>query len=68
MAEPELISVGEAQRRLQTSKNTIARLLRDGALTIYLDPLDRRKKLVDAAEVERLRRPARLEQASKMAA
>ena len=68
MEDAELIPLGEAQRRLRTSKNTVARLVREGALTIYLDPLDRRKKLVRADEVERLRQPTRLPQEGKAAA
>ncbi len=59
MAERELITLGEAQRRLATSKNTIARLVKEGRLTVFYNALDRRQKLVDAAEVEGLRRPQR---------
>ena len=61
MGEPELITLGEAQRRLATSKNTIARLVKEGHLTIFANVLDRRQKLVDAAHDERLRRPQREE-------
>jgi len=61
VGEPELITLGEAQRRLATSKNTIARLVKEGRLTIFANVLDRRQKLVDAAQVERLRRPQREE-------
>ena len=57
MAEPELITLGEAQKRLGTSKNTMARLVKEGHLTVFYNALDRRQKLVDAAQVERLRRP-----------
>ena len=57
MDEPNLITVGEARERLGVSNHTIARLVREGRLTVFYDALDRRKKLVDAAEVERLRRP-----------
>ncbi len=62
-----LITVGEARERLGVSNHTIARLVRDGALKTYPNPLDRRQKLVDAAEVERLRPPLE-EDAKKLAA
>ena len=68
MAEPEYITVGEAMRRLGTSKNTIARLIREGRLRVFGDPLDRRRKMVEAAEVEKLRGPTRLEPEGKVAA
>jgi predicted DNA-binding protein (UPF0251 family) len=68
MAEPELITLGEAQRRLETSKNTIARLVKEGRLTVFHNALDRRQKLVDAAQVEELRRPQRGEPEGKATA
>jgi len=61
MGEPELITFGEAMRRLGVSKNTLARLVRDERLAVYRNPLDRREKLLQAAEIERLRRPQREE-------
>ncbi len=68
MSARTLITVGEARQRLGVSNHTIARLVKEGELRTYPNPLDRRQKLVDAAEVERLRRPAHLEQESKIAA
>ncbi len=61
MDEPELITFGEAMRRLGVSKNTLARLVRDGGLVVYRNPLDRREKLLQAAAIDRLRRPQREE-------
>ena len=63
MAERVLITVGDARERLGVSNHTIARLIREGHLTTYDNPLDRRQKLVDEAEVEALaqRRPRRIE-------
>ncbi len=68
--EPELITVSEARERLGVSRVTMARLLREGRFTIYVNPLDRREKLIDVAELEQARRPRRAvdEQASKRAA
>ncbi len=57
MSEPELITLGEAMRRLNTSKHTIARIVKAEGLKIYANPLDRREKLVEAAAIEKLRRP-----------
>ncbi len=68
MAEPELITLGEAQKRLGTSKNTIARLVKEGRLTVFYNALDRRQKLVDAAQVEGLRRPQQGTPEGKVAA
>ena len=44
-------------RRLGVSKNTLARLVREQPLAVYRNPLDRREKLLRAAEVARLRQP-----------
>jgi hypothetical protein len=70
MAEPELITFGEAMGRLGVSKHTLARLVRDRGMKVYANPLDRREKLLDVAEVERARRPQLLttEPESKLAA
>ena len=53
----DLISLTEAQRLLETSRNKIAELVRKGFLKPYTTPLDRRKKLVSKAEVEGLKVP-----------
>jgi hypothetical protein len=52
MSEPELIPLNEAARRLDVSKMTMARLVKEGRFTIYENPLDRRQKLVDTREVQ----------------
>ena len=57
MEQRELITVGEAMKRLGVSNHTIARIIREGQLTVFRNALDRRQKLLDAAEVERLRQP-----------
>jgi predicted DNA-binding protein (UPF0251 family) len=53
--ELELIPLNEAARRLDVSKMTMARLVREGRFTVYENPLDRRQKLVDAREVASLK-------------
>ena len=61
MGERDLIPLNEAARRLGVSKVTMARLVREGRFAVYENPLDRRQKLVDAAEVEATTRPRLLE-------
>ena len=58
--EPELIALGEAQRRLGVSHTTMARLVREGRFTLYRNPLDGRQKLVDALELDEFLRPERV--------
>ncbi len=54
MAE-EVMTVGEAQRRLGVSKKKIAQIIKDGVLEVVgTDPLDKRIKLVKRSEVEAL--------------
>ena len=55
----DLIPLAEARRRLDVSKVTMARLVKEGRFPIYENPLDRRQKLVDWAEVEAATRPQR---------
>lgn len=57
---PELINLGEAQRRLGVSHTTMARLVKEGRFTLYRNPLDGRQKLVDAQELEEFLRPERI--------
>ena len=68
MSRRALITVGKARERLGVSNHTIARLVREGKLKTYPNPLDKRQKLVDAAEVERLRPPLEDEAQGKVAA
>jgi excisionase family DNA binding protein len=56
MAE-ELISLKEAQEYLRVSGVKIWKLVKEGSLPVYTDPLDKRKKLVPRAEVEKLKEP-----------
>ena len=57
MSAEKLIPLKEAARRLGVSKVTMARLVREGRFAVYENPLDRRQKLVDAAEVAEATRP-----------
>lgn len=52
-----LITIGQARELLGVSRTTMARLVKEGRFTLYLNPLDRRQKLVDIAEVRRLATP-----------
>ncbi len=51
--EPEVITVREARERLGVSRVTLARLLKEGRSTVYVNPLDRREKLIAAARARR---------------
>ena len=57
MYERRLIPLRMARERLGVSKATMARLVKEGRFTIYDNPLDRRQKLVDEAELEATVRP-----------
>jgi len=60
--DPELITVGAARERLGVSKPKMAQLIKSGLFPVYVNPLDRREKLVRWAEIEEgLRKPIRLE-------
>ncbi len=50
----DLITTSEARALLGVSPKTMARLLRDGTLRHFPNPIDRREKLVSRAEVEAL--------------
>lgn len=52
-----LITIGQARELLGVSRTTMARLVKEGRFTLYLNPLDRRQKLVDISEVRRLATP-----------
>lgn len=53
----DLMTLKESQEYLGVSKAKMWRLAKDGSLTIYSDPLDKRKRLVSKAEVEKLKQP-----------
>lgn len=48
------MTIAEAQKELRVSKAKIARLIKEGALHAEPDPLDKRFKLVQRADVEAL--------------
>ncbi len=50
----QLINVTEAQKLLGVSKKKMASLLAEGTLPYQLDPLDKRVKLVQLVDVDRL--------------
>lgn len=54
----ELIPLKDARDMLGVSHTTMARLVKEGRFTIYQNPLDRRQKLVDVAEIRQFATPA----------
>jgi excisionase family DNA binding protein len=53
-AESELLSIGKAAERFNVSRRTVERWVREGKLTAEPSKRDRRVRLVDPADVERL--------------
>jgi excisionase family DNA binding protein len=71
MGEQRRMLLTAAARRLGISNTTIRKMVADGKLTTYENPLDGRQRLVDVAAVEALEkfRPVRDEdQGAKIAA
>lgn len=63
MGEKEWMLTTDATLYLGISSRTMSRLIREGVIKTYPHPLDRRKKLVRAADITRLK-----EEADSMAA
>jgi len=55
----DLIPVRQAQALLTVSKVKMAQIIKEGLLTCWIDPLDKRVKLVSRTEVENLKNPRR---------
>jgi predicted DNA-binding transcriptional regulator AlpA len=51
----EMISFGEAQKRLGISRITLWRRVKDLGLTVYVDPFNRRQRLLSWAEIQAAR-------------
>jgi hypothetical protein len=51
----DLISTTIARKLINTSPATMARLIKEGVVTTYPNPLDKRQKLVSKAQVLALR-------------
>lgn len=68
MAERTLIPLVEAAERLGVSRMTLSRLAKDSRFTIYENPVDRRQKLVDEAEVREALRPRPMPEGKEVAA
>jgi len=47
----EMVRLNEAAKQLGISENTLRKRLRDGGVTVFLNPQDNREKLVDLEEV-----------------
>jgi predicted site-specific integrase-resolvase len=54
MNKADLITLTVARNILGVSRTKIWRLVREGTLTVYVNPLDRREKLVRRSQVEAL--------------
>jgi excisionase family DNA binding protein len=50
----EFVSMNEAARRLGVSDFLLRRRVADGSLDAWLDPLDRRRRLLRREDIERL--------------
>ncbi len=61
----EYMTLQEAREFLGISRPTMWRVLKDGDLPVYADPLDKRKKLVKREDVERLKQPRKVEPLKK---
>jgi excisionase family DNA binding protein len=68
MTEGNLIPLKDAAEILGVSKMTMARLVKDGRLTIYRSPIDKRLKLVSREEVANVAKPYREDPDEKKAA
>ena len=53
----EFLLLKDAMKYLGISKAKIWRLVKEGALPTYSDPLDKRKRLVRKEDIEKLRQP-----------
>lgn len=53
----EFLSMREAREYLKVSKPKMWRLVKNGVLPVYKDPLDKRKKLVLKSDLDKLRQP-----------
>lgn len=59
--ENEFITLQDAESILKVSRFTIWRLIKDGELTAFQTPADRRRKLVKRVDVETLAKPRELD-------
>ncbi len=55
MEQREMITLGEAARRLKISRHTLRRRIADLRLTVYDDPMRHTTKLLDWVQVEAAR-------------
>lgn len=55
----DFMTVKEARQYLGVSKQKMARLIKEAAVEVYRDPLDKRVKLVRSSDLDRLKEPRR---------
>lgn len=53
----ELVTLRQAREMLGVSADSVTRMVKDGRLTTYVRPADRRRKFVKKAQVEEIMRP-----------
>ena len=51
----ETVTITEAARRLGVSRNKVGTMVRDGQLTAWQNPLDKRERLIPLQSIEELR-------------
>ncbi len=59
MADPQYLTMKEAQQELRVSKNKMWLLVKDGVIATIENPLDRRQKLVRRSDLDWLAKFAR---------
>lgn len=52
--EPQLITYDEALARLGCSKRTLFNRIKDERITVYVDGINRRRRLLDERDVDKL--------------
>lgn len=57
----DLVGISAAARELGTTRFTLGQRIRDGELQVWVDPLDRRRRLLRRSELARLAAPRRQE-------
>lgn len=60
MQNEEFLTLTQARKLLGVSRTKLWTLVKEGQLTIYKDPLNKRVRLVRREDVERLRSPERI--------
>jgi len=65
--DADFVTMREAQEELGVSNYTIWRMVREGELTAYQSPLDRRRKMIRRADLDKLRELRPIDRRTKAA-